>query len=104
VVAKSSAPKLYRSVKVVSLENRRRGKHHDLTDGIVRQLKMLKDGYALEIPLTDVGGVEMANLRSTVHRAATAAKLEVRTRSDEKNLYVWVNQDPKGEGDRKELA
>ena len=81
---------LYRSVNIAGLGNRRRGKHRDLTGGIVRQLKTLREGHALEIPLAEVGGVELANLRSAVHRAADLAKLAIQTQSDEKNFYVWI--------------
>lgn len=82
----------YRSVKIASLGNRRRGKHHDLVGGIVSQLEILQPGRALEIPLDCVGGVELANLRSAVHRAATAENIEIETQSDEKNFYVWLRQ------------
>ena len=84
--------KLFRSVSVVGLGNRRRGKHRDLTGGIVRQLKTLREGQALEIPLAEIGGVELANLRSAVHRAAELEKLVIQTQSDEKNFYVWLTQ------------
>jgi len=84
--------KLYRSVEVSSLGNRRRGKHHDLIGGILRELKELRGGLALKIPLADVGGVELANLRSAVHRAATAENLAIETQADEKNFYVWVQE------------
>ena len=81
--------KLYHSVKVSSLNNRRRGKHHDLTEGIIDELKMLQEGSALKIPLDNVGGVELANLRSAVHRAAAAGNIPIQTQADEKNFYVW---------------
>ncbi len=81
--------KLYKSVRVASLPSRRQGKHHDLTEGIVRELKEVKEGMALVIPLASVGGVELANLRSAVHRAASADNLEIETQADEKNFYVW---------------
>jgi hypothetical protein len=83
--------KQYRSVKISSLGNRRRGKHHDLMEGIVRELKMLESGSALEIPLSGVGGIDLADLRSAVHRVATAENIAIQTQSDEKNFYVWVN-------------
>ena len=82
----------YRSVKVVNLGNRRRGKHHDLIGGIMQELRGLRGGMALVIPLTEVGGVELANLRSAVHRAASADSITIETQSDEKNFYVWVSQ------------
>jgi hypothetical protein len=89
--SKSNDGKLYRSVKVASLGNRRRGKHHDLMGGIVEQLKTLQRGSALEIPLDEVGTVELANLRSAVHRAAAAVNVAIETQSDDKNFYVWVS-------------
>jgi hypothetical protein len=84
--------KLYRSVKVAGLSKGRRGKHHDLMGGIIGELKTLKPGLALEIPLSEVGGVEMANLRSAIHRAAVADNLNIQTQADEKNLYVWIGE------------
>jgi len=43
----------------------------------------------LEIPLDDVGGIGLANLRSAVHRGASAIGLEIETLADKKNFYVW---------------
>jgi hypothetical protein len=83
---------LYRSVRVASLPSGRRGKHHGLTAGIVRELKALKEGMALVIPLANVGGVELANLRSAVHRAASADHLAIETQADQKNFYVWLRK------------
>ena len=84
--------RLYKSVKVASLGTGRRGKHHDLMEGIMREVKTLEVGSALEIPLSSVDGVEMANLRSAVHRAATDDGLNVQTKADLKNLYIWIDQ------------
>jgi len=79
----------YKSVAVSSLHQGRRGKHHDLVQGIVRQLNLLQSGSALEIPLATVGGIGLANLRSAVHRAAAAEGLAIETRANEDNFYVW---------------
>jgi len=57
--------------------------------GILRELEMLSEGAAMEIPLADVGGIGLANLRSAVHRAATAQGIEIQTLADDKNFYVW---------------
>jgi hypothetical protein len=86
---KTNSRKPYESVNVLSLGNHRRGKHHDLLGGIIRQLKKIEAGSALKVPLEEVGGVDLANLRSAVHRAASAENLDIRTQSDEKNFYVW---------------
>jgi hypothetical protein len=79
----------YRRVDVDSLDRGRRGKHHDLVLGIIQELKMLAPGSAMEIPISDVGGIGLANLRSAVHRASTSHGLEIETLADDKNFYVW---------------
>jgi hypothetical protein len=79
----------YRRVAVRELDSGRRGKHHDLVNGILQELKMASAGSALEIPLADVGGIGLANLRSAVHRASTSEGLLIETLADEKNFYVW---------------
>lgn len=88
--AKSLASDLkYRRVEVSALSRDRRGKHFDLLQGIVRELETLSPGSAMEIPLSDVGGIGLPNLRSAIHRASTARGLVIETIADEKNLYVW---------------
>ena len=69
-------------------------KHHTLVEGIVQELATLKPGSALEIPLADVGGVGLANLRSAVHRAAASSGLNIETVADNGKFYVW-NADAK---------
>lgn len=53
------------------------------------ELKTASSSLALEIPLSDVGGIGLANLRSAVHRASTSVGLAIETLADEKNFYVW---------------
>jgi len=79
----------YRRVGIADLDKGRRGKHHDLVRGILGELKTASPGSALEIPLADVGGIGLANLRSAVHRASTSEGLAIETLADEKNFYVW---------------
>src|SRR5712664_2067147 len=79
----------YRRVEVAALNRGRRGKHHDLVQGIIQELEMLSPGSAMEIPLSDVGGIGLPNLRSAIHRASTSHGLVIETVADEKNLYVW---------------
>jgi hypothetical protein len=82
----------YRQVKVDALNKGRRGKHHDLVVGILRELQTLPPGSAIEIPLESVE-TELANLRAAVHRASTSQGLTIGTRPDEKNFYVWEKSD-----------
>jgi hypothetical protein len=86
----ASRPALkYRQLAISDLDRGRRGKHHELVQGILQELKVAAPGSALEIPLADVGGIGLANLRSAVHRASTAEGLAIETLADEKNFYVW---------------
>jgi len=79
----------YRQVDIDSLDRGRRGKHHDLIQGILQELQNLAPGSAMEIPLADVGGIGLANLRSAVHRAAASRGLEIETLAEEEHFYVW---------------
>ena len=79
----------YRRVQVASLDRGRRGKHHDLVQGIIRELDMLPTGSAIEIPLADIGGIGLPNLRSAVHRGSTSHGVQIETLADDTNLYVW---------------
>ena len=86
---KHRVPGKYRQVDIAGLKRGRRGKHHELVQGIVQELTSLHPGSALEIPLADVGGVGLANLRSAVHRAATSSGVNIETVADEGKFYVW---------------
>jgi len=82
----------YRQVEISDLKRGRHGKHHDLVQGIVTELVTLAPGSALEIPLSDVGGVGLANLRSAVHRAAATDGLDIETVADNGKFYVWKSK------------
>ena len=79
----------YRRVEIAAIKRVRRGKHHELVQGILREMKLLSTESALEIPLAEVGGIGLANLRSAVHRVCIAEGWTIETLADEKNLYVW---------------
>jgi hypothetical protein len=79
----------YRQVEISDLKRGRHGKHHELVQGIVQELVTLQAGSALEIPLADVGGIGLANLRSAVHRAAASNGLDIETIADDGKFYVW---------------
>lgn len=85
----------YQRVEVSKLDRGRRGKHHDLMEGILEELQTAAPGSALAIPLDDIGGIGLPNLRSAVHRASVARGLEIETLADKKNFYVWTKAKPK---------
>ncbi len=82
-------PLKYERVVLADIRRTRRGKHHDLLGGIFQDLESLPAGAALKIPLNEVDGTTLENLRSAVHRASTSRGLGVQTLSDEENFYVW---------------
>jgi hypothetical protein len=87
--SKDAQPALkYRRVEISDLDRGRRGKHHDLVTGILEELETASVDSALEIPLADVG-IELANLRSAVHRAASNKGLAIETLADARSFYVW---------------
>ena len=76
----------YRQVQVASLDKGRKGKHHELVTKTLDELRSAKPGAALVIPLGEVGGIGLANLRSAVHRAAGSAGTKIQTLADETNF------------------
>jgi hypothetical protein len=82
-------PLNYDRVVLADIRRSRRGKHHDLVQGIFQDLESLPLGSAMKIPLKNVDGTTLANLRSAVHRASTSKGLRIQTLSDEENLYIW---------------
>ena len=89
-IKKSDSPTTskYRQVPLSSVRKGRRGKHHDLVEGILEELESVPAGSALEIPLEGVA-IGLANVRSAVHRGAAARGIEIETLADEKNFYVF---------------
>jgi hypothetical protein len=79
----------YRTMLVSDLRMGRRGKHHDLVNGILEELDNLAEGSAMIIPLDDIGGVSLANLRSAVSRATKSRGIACETYSDDKSFYIW---------------
>jgi hypothetical protein len=79
----------YDRVVLANLRRSRRGKHHDLLDGVFQDLETLPGGSAIRIPLAELDGITLANLRSAVHRASASRGLEIETLSDEENFYIW---------------
>jgi len=66
----------------------RKGKHRAVVVAILDDLKQLKDGGALKVPLAELAESK-ANVRAALNRASRKAKLKVATASDANFLYVW---------------
>jgi hypothetical protein len=90
---KNQKPALnYDRVALANVRRNRRGKHHDLIQGIFQDLETLPVGSAIKLPLSQLDGITLANLRSAVHRASIAKALGIETLSDEENFYIWKGE------------
>ena len=79
----------YDRVDLANVRRNRRGKHHDLIQGIFQDLETLPVGSAIKLPLSQLDRITLANLRSAVHRASITKGLGIETLSDEENFYIW---------------
>ena len=86
----------YDRVVVADLRRSRRGKHHELVEGIFQDLESLPEGSAIKIPMDQIDGITLANLRSAVHRASLSRGLGTETLSDENSFYIWKAPSWKG--------
>jgi hypothetical protein len=90
---KNQKPTLnYDRVVLANVRRNRRGKHHDLIQGIFQDLETLPTGSAIKLPLSKLDGITLANLRSAVHRASVARGLGIETLSDQENFYIWKGE------------
>jgi hypothetical protein len=78
-------PKVER-VPLSTLKPRRRGKHFELMQQILKELADLPTESALKVPL---GSHSVKDLRSAVARAASSQKIAISSTSDNESLYVW---------------
>ncbi len=74
------------SVPISGLLRSRRGKHFELMQEVLEGLAALPKESALKVPL---GTRSAKDLRSAVVRAAASRHIEIASRSDDKNLYIW---------------
>ena len=79
----------YSRVPIADLKKSRKGKHHDLVEKIMEDLRESEPGYAVRIPLASTNQVSILNLRSAVVRKAASEKIKILTASDDENFYVW---------------
>jgi len=69
----------------------RNGKHKGVVTAILGDLKQLKDGAALKVPLAQLTESK-EKVRSALNRATRKAGLRVSTASDGEFLYIWNEQ------------
>ena len=69
----------------------RSGKHKSVVSAILGDLKQLRPGAALKVPLAGLAESK-EKVRSALNRATRKASLKVSTASDGEYLYVWNEQ------------
>lgn len=82
----------YARVQVSSLKRSRKGKHHDLIQGILEDLREAEQGFAVKVPLKSTDDVPVLNLRSAITRAAGKEKIKIATSADDENFYIWKTE------------
>jgi hypothetical protein len=82
----------YGRTLISGLKKSRKGKHHELMGKILEDLKKAAPSYAVRIPLSEIDGVSVLNLRSALGRAAQKLGIPISTSSDDENFYVWKAQ------------
>jgi len=101
---KSDKQPRYESISLSELRQGRLGKHHELVENILRQLRALPEGQAIKIPLNSVNGLSRANLRSAIVRAASSRAIRVSTYSGSGDFYVWSRTRNTARYERKKKA
>ncbi len=86
----------YATVDRSDVPQGRKGKHRKAVTDILSDLTKLKPRQAVRIPLSSLNGEKMQNLRSALNRVTREKNIPVETSSDEKYLYVWRADAPKG--------
>ena len=73
-------------VPLSSFRRRRRGKHFELMEQVLKELAELPSESAVKVPL---GKYSAKDLRSAVIRAAATQHIVIASASDRENLYIW---------------
>jgi hypothetical protein len=90
ILALKTMDKKFERVALSELRQGRRGKHNELMVRILEELATLPEGEAIKVPLDEIKGVSVANLRAALARATSARGLKIATYSDVENFYFWA--------------
>jgi hypothetical protein len=83
-----SAPMHFKTTIRADIPQGRNGKHKEIVNTLMRDLKQLRAGAALKVPLSELPDTK-ENIRSALNRATRKAGLKVATAADHDFLYVW---------------
>lgn len=90
--AKDQQPLNFANRLIASIPHGRKGKHNVIVAKILSDLERLDMETAILVPLDDMSGEKMANVRSALNRATRQKNISVATSADDKFFYVWRTQ------------
>ena len=86
---KAAVPSHFATKLVSSVPHSRKGKHNLIVSMILADLDELEAERAIQVPLENLDGEKMENVRSALNRATRQRNMVVATATDEKYFYVW---------------
>jgi hypothetical protein len=90
-MAERVVPMHFKTMIQADVPQGRNGKHKQVVTTILGDLKKLKEGAALKVPIKGLAESK-EKVRSALNRATRKAGLKVQTASDGDFLYVWNDQ------------
>ena len=90
-MAERVVPMHFKTMVQADVPQGRNGKHKEVVTTILGDLKKLKEGAALKVPIKGLAESK-EKVRSALNRATRKAGLKVQTASDGDFLYVWNDQ------------
>ena len=86
-------PPRFESMLQADVPKGRDGKHKHIVTLLLNDIRNLKPGSALKVPLAELPDSK-ENIRSALSRAAAHHGLDIATSSNEEFLYVWQSGTP----------
>jgi hypothetical protein len=92
----------FESILQADVPKGREGKHKQIITVLLNDIRRLKPGAALKVPLAELPDSK-ENIRSALSRAASQQQLDIATSSNNDFLFIWKNaegtpQDGDGNG------
>lgn len=88
-MSEKDLPMKFESIFQVDVPKGRDGKHKLIVELLLNDIRQLKVGSALKIPLSALPDSK-ENIRAALSRATRQKKIDIATSSDDQFLYVWV--------------
>ena len=78
----------FQSILQTEVPKGREGKHKKIITTLLQDIRGLKEGSALKVPLAELPDTK-ENIRSALSRAAAQQGLQIATSSNDEFLYIW---------------